>query len=375
MTRSRLIVVATAIVGLNLLALGLALLDRSEVVDGPAGSSYVTTARGTAALAETLDRIGIDVERRRSPLGSNTLAGAGTYVVVEAGSTGYSDGEVAEIRRFAESGGTVVVAGRPDENLLDAIAQGAPRWEPGGRDLHEVWLPPAWSLPVSALSGSGTGSWNGGEGAAAAGGGEQITVLTLAVGEGLVHLVADAGMLSNDHIDQEDNAVWAAGLLETGPVVFDEYRHGFTEEPAGPAGALLPPAWERSLPLMAVAVLVVLVAYGRRTAPIRPEADRSSPERILYVEGLASALARAGRPGEAVEPIRREALEILGRRVGLSPTPSEDEVVGAARTAGLSEDQGRILARGATGAHQALEIDRALAALRREEEKAHAGSA
>lgn len=373
--RSRLILVGVAIVALNVLALGLRLLDRSEVVDGPAGSSYVTTARGTAAIAATLERIGIDVERRRSPLTGDALATTGTYVVVEAGSTGFSDGEIGVLRRFVRDGGRVVVAGRPDQDLVDGLLGEAPRWEPNGLDTHDVWLPPAWSLPVTSLSGSATGSWAGGEGAAAAGGGDRITVMTAVVGGGLVHLVADAGILTNEHIDQQDNAVWAGGLLENGPVVFDEYRHGFTEEPVGQAGAVIPPAWERSLPLLAVAVIVVLVAYGRRTAPIRPRAHRATPERIQYVEGLAGALRRAGRPGEAVEPTRRAALEMLARRTGLPPSPSEESVLSASRRVGLSEVQARALSRGATNGEEALEIDRALAMLRGEEERMHAGSA
>lgn len=357
--------VAVAIVAVNLIALVLAALDRSQVVDGPAGSSFVTTALGTAALAETLEALGVDVTRLEAPLTAGGLEGLGTYVAVEP-ETGYGTAEIDELRRFAEAGGTLVLAGRPDEDLVAGVAGTGLDWVAGGIASHQVWLPPAWPGAGSDLTGDGIGAWEGDGGLATLGGDGRVTGRVVGVGAGLVHLVADAGLLANQHLDTAGNARWAVDLLGRGPVAFDEFRHGRGAEAAS-TGSLVPPAVRRSLPALAVAGLLALVAYGRRLAPISPPGVEPAPGRIEHVESLAGALARTRRPGAAVEPSRRAALDLLSRRQGIPRDSGPQEVREAARRAGLSDGEATVLARGAEGRDEALEVDRALAALRKDE--------
>lgn len=363
--RSLLTWAAVAIVAVNLVALALAALDRSQAVDGPAGSSYVTTALGTAALAETLEALGVEVVRLEGPLARDELDGVGTYVVVEPGST-YGPGEIDEIRRFVDAGGAVVLAGRPDEEVVEGLVGPGLSWVAGGVASHRVWLPPAWPGAGYDLTGDGIGAWEGGVGLATLGGDGRVTGRVAEVGAGLVHLVADAGLVANQHLDAPGNARWAVDLLGRGPVAFDEFRHGYGAV-AGPTGSLVPPGIRRAVPALAVAGLLALVAYGRRLAPIRPAGSQPTPGRIEHVESLAGALARTRRPGAAVEPARRAAVDLLARREGIPPDAGPEEVRAAAQRAGLSEGEAAVLAGGAETGDEAVRLDGALAALRRDE--------
>jgi hypothetical protein len=351
--------VAAVIAAVNLVALALAALDRSAVVAGPAGSATVTTALGTAALVETLQTLGADVRVLRERVDDQQLDEASTFVVVEPGLAGYGDGELAALRRFVETGGRIVLAGRPDASLVEALVPGAPAWNGTGSAEQRVWAPPAWGTPATVLEGGGIGSWDGnGVGMAMAGWEDGTTAHAVTVGEGLVVLVSDAGPFTNERIDRADNAAWVVSLLGPGPIVFDEFRHGAGQDGA----ALLPPSWSRALPLLAVALVVALVTYGRRTEPIRPPASEAAPERLRFVEGLAGSLRRTRNPGAAVEPTRRAALDLLEERAG--PLASADRVRAAGSEAGLTPRQTEALAAGARDHTDAIEIDRALAALR-----------
>jgi hypothetical protein len=351
-SRRTLWTVAAVIVAVNVVALGLAALDRSAVVPGPAGSAAVTTALGTAALAETLEALGTDAILLRKRLDDENLAGVSTFVVVEPGFTGYSEGEVAALRRFVEAGGRAVLAGRPDAALVDALVPGAPAWINAGATRQLVWAPPAWGAPAEDLEGGGIGSWDGDPvGLAMTGWEGGTTTLAVAVGDGLVVLAADAGPFTNERIDRADNAAWAVSLLGSGPVGFDEFRHGAGDDEV----ALLPPAWSRAVPLLAVALVVALVTYGRRSVPVRPPAPEPVPERLRFVEGVAGALRRTRDPGSAVEPTRRAAIRLLEDRAG--PLASADALRAAGIEGGLSRSQADSLANGAASAREALEIE------------------
>ena len=85
-----------------------------EAVDGPAGSSFVTTSLGTAGLYETLEELGAEVVRSRQPISGDTLSEVDTLLALEVGGTFYDPFERAAIRNAVESGLTLVTSGSPN---------------------------------------------------------------------------------------------------------------------------------------------------------------------------------------------------------------------------------------------------------------------
>jgi hypothetical protein len=54
---------------------------------------------------------------------------------------------------------------------------------------------------------------------------------------------------------------------------------------------------------------------------------------------VAGTLARTRRPGEAAEPVRRHARELIARRAGLPPDAGPDDLYQAAIRLGLPPDE------------------------------------
>ncbi len=328
MTGRRVALAVAVVVALNLAVLIGGWLDRSGVVRGPAGSSYVTTADGVAAWYELLADLGTEVRRLRRPVDDAALTSARAFVVVEPGFADYGRDEVAVLRRFVETGGTVVVAGRVPPDLLDGLVGFDPDWSPDGSEELAPWgAPPGGPDLVRA---DGFGSWAAPGPGLGLLGGDAPVALAVTVGDGTVHLVADASVVANSHLATAGNARYAVGVVGPGPVVFDEYRHGFRDD----SGAL-PPSWRRTWPLLAVVVLVGLYVAGRRLVPAQETARDLGPERRRYVESLASILVRSGHAAVAVEPLRAEARRLIIERAGLTSGADPGRIEAAGRRLGL----------------------------------------
>ena len=328
MTRRRLAIVVAVVVALNVAVLAGGWLNRSEVVKGPTGSSYVTTPAGVAAWYELLSRGGTVVRRLRAPVDDTALAGVGTFVIVEPGFAAYGGDEVAALRRFAEGGGTVVVAGRIASGFLDSLVGFDPDWNPAGATELVPWGAPPGSPDL--LRADGFGSWGHPGPALPVLGADRPVALVVGVGAGTVHLVADPSVFTNAHLGTDGNARFAAAVAARGPVVFDEYRHGFAD-----TSHALPPAWRRTWPLLAIVVLLGLYTAGRRLVPPQETLRDLGPERRRYVEALAALLLRSGDATAVVEPLRAEAQRLVVDQAGLSAAADPGRISAAARRLGL----------------------------------------
>lgn len=328
MTRRQALVAVSAIVALNLFVLLGAWLDDSEVTRGPAGSSYVTTPEGVAAWYELLVDTGTAVRRIRTPVDDDVLSELRAFVVVEPGIAGYGAEEVAALRRFAETGGTLVVAGRVPPDLLDALVGFDPGWKPPGAGQLRPWgAPPGGPTRVEA---DGFGSWTEPGKALPVLGADLPAALAVSVGRGTVHLLADASVVTNAHLGEEGNARYAVAVVGPGPVGFDEYRHGFTD-----GATALPPAWRRTWPLLAVVVLAGLYAAGRRLVPPQETTRSLGPERSRYVESLAALLVRSGGSTAVLPPLRDDARRLVADQAGLDADADPGRIAEAARRLGL----------------------------------------
>jgi Domain of unknown function (DUF4350) len=327
--------VVGAVVAVNVL---LVVLDRlTEKPSGPASSSYATAPHGLAAYADLLRRAGHPVVRLRDVPAEADLDPASTVVVLDPESPDVADAEA--LRAFVEGGGRLLAGGALPNAWLDELVDVEPTWS-GAPVRESVPLAPLGDVSgVRTVRAAGPGSWSGtGEALPAAGDAGRTLLAVASPGRGRLVLLADASPLQNRLLDEADNA--ALGLALAGPrrrpVAFVESVHGY-----GPAAGLtaIPERWLFALGGLVLAVLVFMVARGRRLGPPEREDRALPPPRREYVESLAAVLARTKRPGEAAEPVRAEARARIAARAGLDADPGDGALREAGRRLGLSEPE------------------------------------
>jgi hypothetical protein len=326
-----------------------------EAVDGPLGSSFVTTSLGTAGLYETLGELGAEVTRSRQPISGDTLAGVDTLLALEVGGMFYDPFERAAIRNAVESGLTLVTSGPPNTDLIEAVTGEVPEW-----------------IPITNEQGSSTigsatvvaprfGVFAPGAGLPLVVSGGQHSVIVFTVGEGRVVMFSDTASIANQGLGLADNAEFVVGQTGLGSLAFDEFRHGFTE--AGSTGLLeaAPESWSNTMRLLGVALVVALIAYGRRFGPPEPQGRTFVPSRRQLVDSVAASLRRTGSPLKATEPIRTLAKQEIRRRSMLGPDASDADLRSAAAALLSPEEVDAIFS---PTADSVLTADRALARLR-----------
>jgi hypothetical protein len=318
----------------NLLALMLRGLGTGSQVTGPAGSSYVTTAFGTAAWTALLESEGIEVSRLRAPYQDRYLPVDSTLVLVGPGWTSFARSELAAVRRFVEGSGWLVVAGPAAPALFEALSETPPRWVPEGPTQAEAdqSLGDVGQVPLS-----GRGSLVSTARASVLLFGEgKVAALEWGLGAGRIRWLADPTPLLNTGLAEGDSAGLSIALTGGRPVIFDEFRHGFGGDTFWQS---LPDGWNITLMLLGVAGLAGLVAYGRRSAPVETERRRLQPERAEFVRSVAAIMGRSGRLEEAAEPVRRRARHLLMKRSGIGAAATAEDLAATARMSGLGADE------------------------------------
>jgi hypothetical protein len=330
--RKVLIVLGVGLILGNILAMTLGRLLGGDRVGGPAGSSYVTTAFGTAALAELLENEGLTVERLRAPVTPDRLDAKTTLILVEVGVTGLAETEARAVEAFIAGGGWLFLAGPEPSGLIADIApdDGPPQWEPDGVQLATSTLPGVGDIPLN-----GGGSFSESDGAASFLEDEDgvIVGITWDHGAGKVVWLADSTPLLNSGLAGGDSAGLIWSLIGERPVVFDEYRHGFGGDTFW---QLLPDGWAAALILLMVAALAWMVSYSRRLGPPEETTRKLQPERALYVESVAAILGRTMNIEDSIKPIRARFRRLLSTRAGLGPNPLDHDLRDAATALGLT---------------------------------------
>ncbi len=354
------IVVVLAIV---VIEVGLALLDAATRGAEPSGapSSSLSTARsGLAAYEELLARYGHPIGHQRGALADARLDPSTTLVVLDPGNIDRAD--LANIRRFLLDGGRLVAGGDRPEWLLELAPADIPGWTPAGDRVVTVRDPDGRAQ--FTVETSGTGSW------VLLGGRRSLTFEPAREGGQAVFL-ADASPLHNERLGQADNAAFGVSLAgETRRrVVFAEGVHGYGTTTGI---AAIPFRWKVALIAVALAALLSMVAAGRRLGPPEDEARELAPPRRVYVDAVASNLARTRRPVEALAPVQGALRAAVARRAGLQPDASAAALRTAAGAQGWPDDEveamfvpldrdERILAAG-RALHRAHEVESAVAA-------------
>lgn len=358
--RRTLLWLAAGVVAVNLIVWVASSLTSGGAVSGPGGSSYVTTRSGSAALAGALDRLGVDVIRSRDTLDASDLRPDMTVVISDVGASSYSTAELNSLDAHLRGGGRIVVAGQA--SMIERLVAEAPGWRSSGANAasptDDLDLAPASSVP---LSGFGSLEPTPSDVPILVGTDDTVVAIERPVGEGTLVWLGDSFPFHNEGIGVPDAAVAAIALLSPeGPVLFDEYRHGFTDE--GGLWSLLPSRWRLTLLLGGVVALLGLVAYGRRFGPPHDRQRRLPPGREMYLDAVSGMLARSQATSATLETIRREARRRLAERAPHADPES------AARGMGLEENEIQAVFAPGDDDETLVAADRALATLNREKQ-------
>jgi hypothetical protein len=318
---------ATIALGVAMAAIAVALIAGPPRREGPPLDPRSDTPLGTSALVALLERFDADVEL------SVGLPSPGDDVALVLRDR--LDVEQAEaVAAWVEQGGTLVVT--------DPGSRFAPAAEPAGLLPDGDPLRPG-TCTVGALA--GIGDVDGGAplaydvpaGADSCYGDEDSAFVVLGQhGAGEVVAVGGAAFVTNERLDEADNAVLALALLapERG------MRVRFVDPPLPVGGGdesladLVPGGVKRALVQLAVAF--VLYALWRAVRLGRPVPE-PQPVQIAGSELVAATgrlLARTRDPQAAADGLREDRRRRLRTRLGVSPAADLDALVAvtAART-------------------------------------------
>ena len=333
--RTGLFIAAALIVLVNLAVFVAGKLTAGQRVPGPDGSSYVTTAFGTAALVELLEGEGLTVSRLRAPYDPSRLPPDQTLLLVDIGFAGFAPSELTSITGFLDKGGQLVMAGAIPDGLLEAIGDDLPEWEASG-PTTAIATENLSGVKEVPLSGGGSFSATGSTNVLLSANDGTPVGVRWSLGEGSVTWLADPTPLMNVGLAQGDSAGLAFALVDGRPAVFDEYRHGFGGESLWQA---LPDNWAATLLLLVAAGLAALIAYARRLGPPEMDERQLRPDRAAYIESVAAILGRTGRLNESIRPVRARARRLLAARAGLVQEAPDDALRRAGESASLTTEE------------------------------------
>ncbi len=300
---------------------------------GPTLSSYATDGAGLAAYEELLATTGRATSQLREPLDEKAQPPNVTLIAI--GQT-FSRSEARALGRFLSGGGRVIVGNPEAEDALSAAGVDDVFWNADGAAVTR----PAAVAPfigVRTVRGDGFGQWKGRAARPVLTDGNHITAISVAVGEGELIALADPSPITNKWLGVADNAGFGVALAgdENRPVVFAEYGHGFGVRDG--LGAI-PSRWKAAFWFAAVAAIVGALSAAKRFGPPEPEPATVTPARVLYVESLASTLARTRDYDAAMTPLKRRAKSLIARRSGVSNLDDPDELARTAGAVGLSAE-------------------------------------
>ena len=297
-------------------------------------STFRTTPDGVGALYETLEAMGVNVDRRLTPL-AGVDAIRGPLAILEPVEP-FSPAELDSLFSWVERGGRLIVSpptgftgSELHEHLrlvlsyglrADAAVVGSHRWTDGLDSLGTMY----WAFDPDTLDGPAlvplvVDSVSG-----------EPIVGILQRGAGEILAIADGQPLSNGRILADGLAplvVRAAAewTPEDGALRFDEYHHGYRGGSpyeaiaraitGGPVGSAV-------LQLIGVALLALLAAAVRFGSP-RPPRTESRRSPLEHVDALGEVYRQAHADGLA----RRRLLAGFARRLGRErPLPGEEAV-------------------------------------------------
>jgi len=264
---------------------------------------------------------------------SNLPDRAAMFVVATPFLPGYSltAADTRHLLRWVRAGHTLLILGG-EENLArvaaDALRLGE---EERGRVLPAV--PSGLMTGIKGLSLS-QDRWAHPKVPFVAHAGDQRgpALISRPVGKGQIIALADAGALSNGHIEEADNVILAANLISLagGPVYFDEYHHGYRHRTTLVSLLFRPPALWVTLQVLFALVLFVHAASRRFGRPVPLGVAPRYRASTEYVVALASMYQRGQARGAVLQRLAQSFRREVARALGLPADASPERLAQAA---------------------------------------------
>jgi hypothetical protein len=318
------------VLGSAVLAVNVALAGVDAVVgkepSGPTSSSYATAPDGLAAWAGLLRSNGHPVRRLGQSLHQADLEPGSTLVIADP--RALAPEELDAVEGFVRSGGQLVATGRAALPAVTRLVEGL-RWRPSGPSPAQPLVPAPEVAGVGQVVTAGAGSFSeAGAGLPLLAGEDGVLAVVASAGAGRVVVLADTSPLHNRRLAEADNAALALAVVGPAgrPVLFAEAAHGYGDG-GGASPLALPARATGGLVAAGLAAGVWMWSKGRRFGPPEDRQRPLPPPRRAYVDALAATAALAGRPEEAVAPLRRRAAARLDAGAGTSLTAEERELL------------------------------------------------
>jgi hypothetical protein len=347
---------------------------------------------GTEALQDTLTRLGLTTEQSGAPFRADFLRPGDALLVLDPQLLP-SPREYAALWEAVRRGATVIIAVSGERRELPLELAGSPeaaRWDPpAATDLTLAYLglsvraageagrlqvPPARQagvlagvqaveIPSAERLRPGADADRLRQEAGAAWGSAPLprplpglsppgallqdpaggVLLHFSLGRGVVYVLSEVEIFSNEHLDQADNAVLAVNLVtaerpgghERASVLFDEYHHGWLQ-PAALPGELHYAAFAGSLWLAVLALVVFLSGYGWRLGRPAPPVVPLRRSALEYVRAIASLYQAASAGGLAVSLAAGDFRRRLAASLRLPAHAADDLLVQVASVRGPS---------------------------------------
>lgn len=259
--------------------------------------------RGLAVWAAFLDAADHSVKRVDAAPADTDLDPDGTTVLIDPGPLEQDD--IDTLRELVADGGHLVVGGDIDHADLAELAGSPIEVGPSALALARPLAPAPEVHGVDAVTTGGTESiTRAGATLPLLGDGAGSVVAALATpGSGRVVVLADATPLTNQLIEDADNAQFALDLAGSPdrPVRFVEAARA----EQGEGLAALPNEWLWGFAGLVLAGLCLVAARARRLGPPQEEHRALPPPRRAYVDAMAAQLARAGDRDAAARAVAK----------------------------------------------------------------------
>lgn len=293
----------------------IALSEEYYIVAAPEGSTFSSDATGLKVLYNYLDSMGVPVQTLQE---FDELPEGGTIVVVadEPLHVEPTHEEGIRLRKWVADGGRLVLVGAHSRDILVKVPIGASRSALSTDTVLSPLLPSFYSDGVSRVRIGPTRFLT--QDAAWVTHMKDIdgqVMASRAFGDGEIVWLSSTKPFTNAEIDKADDARLSTLVVAAAtPVYFDEYHHGFVR--GGSVWDRLGSGGQVSVLLVFAALLVLLVAVGRRLGPpIEPVPER--PARSgAYIGSLAELYRKAGARAETLESLEEGLREALARRYG-----------------------------------------------------------
>jgi hypothetical protein len=277
---------------------------------GPEGSSFGTVGGGVAALADLAKSYNYPYARRLTSLddasrfGKHPLDPKSVLVILD---TTVSSDAAANIDAFVSSGGRLVASIDSTSHWTASIvgvAKAFTRETTDGKPTN-AGAALATNTSIGTLTVAGGSGFDAalfpelpaGKVSAVANRNDKPIAVQAPIGDGVVILLADASMLTNQLLGETDNAAFALELLGNGtrPIVFAEEPHGFGAS-LTPTG--LPANVRWFLIGLIVAALLWMITRSKRNGPPELAHRELAPARSVYLLSLVASIDRSEKKSQ-----------------------------------------------------------------------------